>query len=1223
MILLRLCRNIFLRLLVVLVIISSLIVPPAFCQETEDSQIFIAGFNAYQQKDYATAIENMNEVLQKYPDTPLRDMALFWLSRSYYKAGNQQEAAHYLSQFSKEYPDNPLKSTVEDELLALVTRYEKGEKLPVGTPPAKQPERLASKKAKAEKERIALAKAKEAKQAAAAAETARLAALKQAEENAAAEKKDQERAAAAKAETERVAAKAEEAKLAAAAAAKVEAERLAAKAEEAKLAAASAAVPAVVAPIAAVPKADAKVAAEKQEAERVAAVKAEQDQTALVAAARDKAEQQKVAAIKAEEARKLADQKEQEQLAAAKAEAATVAAAKKEQERQEAAKLEEAKQAAAAAATAEAARVAALKLAEEKAAAEKKEQERLAAVKAEQEKTAQETAARERAEQQRIAAIKSEAERKAAQQAEQERIAAVKAEETRVAAAKAEQERIAAAKVEEAQKTAAAAAEATRIAALKQAEAQAAAEKKEQERVAAVKAEQEKLAQEAAAREQAEQQKIAAIKLDEARKAAELADEQKAVLARAEQMKMAAIAKAEQETLDAARAEEALRAAAAAESARLGEQKSDSERLSLIKTEQERAVQAEAELTRMNALKAENERKTADERAQRQRLAAIRTEEAKVTASAAETARLAALKAEEESKASEGAAREAERSRLAALKADEARTAEQKAVEEQARAAKAAYREKAIGQYKTIIDKFPASTAAITAAAKLRELGVAVALPPAAEAPVPENAQILRLEVAQFAGFEFNLLTRPESFVVGSPIMVPFEVVNRGNGKDSFSLESAFPAEFKARFATASAPETAISQTAELVPGETFRGIISLIIPPGSIDGLRITHPVKAASRLMAEASQSREVNLVASAPLLRAVLRTEKTRPSPGDKLTYRLAILNVGSTAAKEVTLRLNFPPQLEPLDYVAAGFRQEMKSALILDGVQLNSGESREFSIAFQLKDDSLAGQELSTRAELINNQLKTATAFVSNMTYVEAQRSILVRAGSDRLVAIPGQTLVVPFVVTNAGNVTEKFKVTSVVTGSRDAVIYSDTNRDGIHQASEPVINEIGPLAPREEASIVVEIKTPKSSADNTHGSIQVAFVSEGDATRSAAGLTQFTYSRPVLKLAMTGGDGRLKPGDVASFDLLIANSGSNLARVVELQSAWPEQLELLASEPSTSVVNNGAIIWRFKELGAGEKRNIKVSFRVKPVTGVGTAIQVKNIMTYEDQLGNRY
>jgi len=143
---LKLCCNFLLRLLVVLAIISSLFVSPALCQETEDSQVFIAGFNAYQQKNYAVSIEKMNEVLQKYPDSPLRDMALFWLARSYFKAGNQREAARYLSLFSKEYPDNSLKSTVEDELLSLTARYEKGEKLPVGSPPVKQPDSQADKK---------------------------------------------------------------------------------------------------------------------------------------------------------------------------------------------------------------------------------------------------------------------------------------------------------------------------------------------------------------------------------------------------------------------------------------------------------------------------------------------------------------------------------------------------------------------------------------------------------------------------------------------------------------------------------------------------------------------------------------------------------------------------------------------------------------------------------------------------------------------------------------------------------------------------------------------------------------------------------------------------------------------------------------------------------------------------------------------------------------------
>jgi uncharacterized membrane protein len=634
------------------------------------------------------------------------------------------------------------------------------------------------------------------------------------------------------------------------------------------------------------------------------------------------------------------------------------------------------------------------------------------------------------------------------------------------------------------------------------------------------------------------------------------------------------------------------------------------------------AQKAKAEKERIAAARAEEARKVAEqiEQAKQQRIVAAKAEQERIAAEKAEKAKLAADAKTELDRLAVAKAED----ELRVKKAEQARLAQQKLDEEKVRASKLAYREKAINQYKTIMDKFPNSTAAVTAAAKLRELGVAVALPPqAVEAPLPENAQVLKLEVAQFAGFEFNLLPRPDVFTAGQQIEVPFEITNRGNGIDSFSLESAFPTDFNARFISAATPDSTISHTSDLAPGEIFRGAVVIVIPPGSIDGLRITHPVKVSSRLIAEASQSREVKLIASAPLLRVVLRTEKTKPLPGDNVLYRIAILNVGSSVAKDVTLRLNFPPQLEPVDYADSGFRQEMKSTLIHDGLQVNSGENREFSVAFQLKDDSLAGQELSTRAELINNTQKTTAAFISNMAYVEQQRNISVRAGSERLVAIPGQTISVPFVVTNKGNGREKFTVVSVVSGTQDAVIFHDVNRDGIRQASEPVIKEIGPLAPREEVSVVVEVKTPKSAPDSSKGTVQISVGSEGDSAYSVSGSTLLTYSRPVLLMAMSGRDGRLKPGDVASFDLSIANNGSNLAKLVELQSAWPEQLELVAADPAASVISNGIIIWRFKEMGASEKRIIKVSFRVKPVAGVGTAIQVKNILTYEDQLGNRY
>lgn len=733
MISLKLCRNNLVRLLAAVVIISALLAAPGFCQETEDFQIFISGFNAYQQKEYPTAIERMNEVLKRYPDTPLRDMAIFWLSRSYFRGGNLQEAARFMSQFSREFPGSPLKNTVEEELLELAARYEKGEKLPSGPPPAKAAESGTA------------------------------------------------------------------------------------------------------------PKAQEGRAAEK---------------------------------------------------GAAEAEAARLAAGK--------------------------------------------EQERLAA------------------------------------------------------------------------------------------------ERQQQERQA-----------------------------------------------------------------------------------------------------------------------------------------------------------------------------------------------------EKARAEKAALREKAIAQYKAIIDKYPGSAAATAATAKLQELGVAVALTPKqAEvgqkpAEQPENAQVLRLEVAQYAGLEFKLLARPQAYDVARRISVPFEIVNRGNGNDSFYLESGFPKEFNAGFAPAAAPDQGINQTPLLAPGEAFKGVVNLTIPAASIDGLRISHPVKAASRLMGEASQSREIGMIAAAPLLRAVVKTEKTRPLPGEKVVYHLALLNVGSTAAQDVTLRLNFPPQLEPVDHAAAGFRQEMKAALVQDGLQLKSGESREFSVTFQLKDDSLAGQELLTHAELLNNPLKTRATFISNAAHVQPQHGITVRSASERLVIIPGQTVSLPFVVTNTGNLREKFGIASTLKGAREATIYHDLNRDGVRQADEPAIIEIGPLGPKEEAAIVMEIKTPRDAVDGAEGSVQISFAFEGDASRAANASARLVYSRPLLQMAMAGRDERLRPGEVASFDLTITNRGSNIARVVELQSAWPEQLELVAVDPANGPVAGGKILWKFNELGAGEKRTIKVSFRVKPGTGAGTNVQVRNILKYEDQLGNWY
>ena len=972
-------------------IISLLLSSPVYAVNSEDSQIFIAGFNAYQKKDYQTAIEQMKAVLEKYPDTPLRDMAIFWLARANFKAGFDRDAARYMSQFIKEYPDSPLKGTVEDELLDLVARFDKGEQVPAV---AKRPA-TATVAAASAAERKALAD--------------KTAAAKQAAEQAARNVTEAERRAAEKAAAEKVAA-----------------ERAAAE----------------------------KAAAERAAAERLAA----------------------------------------EKLAREKAEAERVAAEKAVQEK------------------AEAERIAALKVADEKAAAERVAAEKAAAERAAAERLAAEKLAREKAEAERLVAEKA-----AQEKAEAERIAALKAADEKAAA--------------------------ERVTAEKAAAERAAAERLAAEKLALEKAEAERLVAEKAAQEKAEAERIAALK----------AADEKAAAERAAAERLAA------------------------------------EKLAREKAETERQVAEQA----------------ARQKAEAEKRAAELVAAEKVAAEKAEAERLAAEKAASDKAASD---------RLAAEKAEEGK--------------RAILREKAIDEYKSLIDRFPGTRAAASAVGKLKDLGIVYPVPGVAVAAVkpalPEkNAQVLSLEVGQFADADLTIVPVGQSLEVGKRHDIAFEVLNRGNGSDSFYLESGFPAEFTAQFADAARKEMPINLTPSLAPGERFSGVISITVPREFIDGQKIIYPVKIASRLDSDATQARDIMLAASAPLLRAVVKTDKGEVLPGEKVTYRVALLNIGTATAQGVSLRLNYPPQYEPAGFVEAGFKQEMKAALVLDGIRLASGESREFEVAFQLKEEAIAQQELFLRADVVNTELETRDSFISAASFVKPVSGVAVRTNSDRLVVIPGQSISVPLIVTNTGNVREDFLIKPQLPPNVTYTFYQDMNRDGIRQANEPIINHVGPLAPKEESYVILDLATPASEADGAGATVVMAFEPEGDKVRSAVANLRLLYSRPVVELAMTGKGGRLKPGEVSSFELNFTNRGSSMAKAVELQSVLPQDLELVASDPSFGRAGNGDYLWKFDELGAGEKRVIKVTFRVKAGTAVGRSIQVKNVLNYQDQLGNRY
>ncbi len=599
-----------------------------------------------------------------------------------------------------------------------------------------------------------------------------------------------------------------------------------------------------------------------------------------------------------------------------------------------------------------------------------------------------------------------------------------------------------------------------------------------------------------------------------------------------------------------------------------------------------------------------------------------------------ETARLADEKLAEERVAAERSAQakavsaRKEAEQIALERAESQRTLSAAAQQKEQDALQAKLlREQAITEYKAVLDRYPGSQAATSAKIRLKELGVAYQVAAAKTTPsslvMDEKSTLLAVEVGQHVELELSLASEQQIVEVGKRFTMPFAVINRGNSPDSFTLESGFPGTYKFRFVAAAAPDLPVVKTPQLLPGEQFNGLMQLEMPAISMDGERKIFPVNAHSVADASSSQSRSIRLVAKAPVLRVVFKSDLPQISPGERIPYKLVLLNVGSAAARDVSLRVTFSPQYNPADFTAAGFTLEGNNVLVVSGLQLAPGESREMPLAMQLKDSALAREELFLHAEMINPLLNRTDTFISAPVTVKAVSGINILANAQIVTAVPGQTVTVLLTVTNTGNVRDDFVIKPLQAENLSHSFYLDTNRDGVKQASEPRVNHVGPLAPKEVANLILEITTTAAEKDGVSIPLTFTLDSQNDPSRKSSANLNIVYSRPVLNLTLAGKGGKIKPGEVNSFELSCVNAGSGMAKMVDVRSSLPAELELIASEPHVAGNNKGLYSWRFDQLGAGEKRTITVSYRVKQGTAVGTSLSLKNSLTYQDHIGNSY
>jgi uncharacterized repeat protein (TIGR01451 family) len=160
-------------------------------------------------------------------------------------------------------------------------------------------------------------------------------------------------------------------------------------------------------------------------------------------------------------------------------------------------------------------------------------------------------------------------------------------------------------------------------------------------------------------------------------------------------------------------------------------------------------------------------------------------------------------------------------------------------------------------------------------------------------------------------------------------------------------------------------------------------------MPSDMVDGHRSAVTIRAASAKFSDINFHKDAVLISSAPLVRAVAKLAKPKVTSGERLRYRVTVLNVGSLPANNLTVRLQLPPQIEFISAPDFSFRQESNGIIAIKIDQVDIGKLSEIGLDVKIRDDVTIGQELRGHVEVINESLQRKESF-------NASASVVVRA-----------------------------------------------------------------------------------------------------------------------------------------------------------------------------------------------------------------------------------
>jgi uncharacterized repeat protein (TIGR01451 family) len=229
----------------------------------------------------------------------------------------------------------------------------------------------------------------------------------------------------------------------------------------------------------------------------------------------------------------------------------------------------------------------------------------------------------------------------------------------------------------------------------------------------------------------------------------------------------------------------------------------------------------------------------------------------------------------------------------------------------------------------------------------------------------------------------------PGPFPVGGIGALPVEISNKGKNSEELLLTVTAAKEYNTILAKTNKPDENITRL-QIAAGETFKGTVQFRMPAEMMDGHRSAITIKAVSTKFKDVSFQKETVVISSAPLVRVVAKLIKPKVAPGERLRYRVTVLNAGSLPARNLTVRLQLPPQVDLIIGAPdVPFKQEPNGTLILNIDHVDIGKLAEINLDVKIRENSTVGQELRGHIEVVDSTLQRKDIFTASASVVQAK------------------------------------------------------------------------------------------------------------------------------------------------------------------------------------------------------------------------------------------